>query len=150
MDAKLFFEAAGYPILKDWITFKSSSEIEMALRLVKTQHFADWYKTHPQGTMDQYLNYRNQQIAAYYNSPQYQLESLRNQLGTLQNQLDDLNNDIAELKEEIQEKNDEIDDLNTSLNQANLRVSILGIVALCLLVFILRKYIFQLVKIIKG
>ena len=143
MDVQLFIEASHYPILKTWIIDKSTSQIEMALRLIKTQHFQDWYKAHPQGTMDQYLNYRNQQIAAYYNSPQYQLESLKNEL-------EELNNNIENLREEIQEKDEEIDDLNTSLDQANLRVSILGVVALCLLVFILRKYIFQLVKIVKG
>lgn len=143
MNVQLFFEASDYPILQYWIIDKKTDEIEMALRLVKTQHFHDWYKAHPEGTMDQYLSYRNQQISAYYNSPQYQLESLRGQI-------EELNNNIEELKEEIQEKKEEIDDLNVSLNQANIRFSIIGIVALCLLIFILRKYIFQLAKIIKG
>lgn len=142
MNIKLITEAAGHPILRDWMVTKTNDEIEMALQLVKTQHFENWYKAHPQGTMDQYLSYRKQQASHYYNSPQYQLESLRDQL-------EELNNSIAELKEEIQEKNNEIDELNTSLNQANACVSFMGVVALCLLVFILRKYIFQLVKIIK-
>lgn len=44
MNVQLFFEASDYPILQYWIIDKKTDEIEMALRLVKTQHFHDWYR----------------------------------------------------------------------------------------------------------
>jgi cell division septum initiation protein DivIVA len=82
--------------------------------------------------MEQYLVYRNQQVTAYYNSPQYRLQML-------QEQIEDLNSNITELKEEVQAKNDEIDELNESLYQAKTFIWALGFVSICLLLFILRK-----------
>ena len=137
MDVEAFFEAMHYPILKDWVEKNVNADYKMGLMLIKTQHFKDWYQSHPHGTMEQYLTYRNQQITAYYNSPQYQLQMLNEQIELL-------NRNITELKEEVQEKNDEIDELNESLNQAKTSVWALGFVSICLLVFILRKYFIYL------
>ena len=133
MNVKAFIEAMDYPILKDWIERDANADYEMGLMLIKTQHFKDWYQSHPHGTMEQYLVYRNQQVTAYYNSPQYRLQML-------QEQIEDLNSNITELKEEVQAKNDEIDDLKESLNQAKTSVWALGFVSICLLLFLLRKY----------
>lgn len=133
MDVKAFIDAMGYPILKDWIERDANADYELGLILIKTPHFKDWYQSHPHGTMEQYIKYRNQQITAYYNSPQYKIK-------ILQEQIEDLNSNITELKEEVQAKNDEIDDLNESLNQAKTSVLALGFVSICLLLFLLRKY----------
>lgn len=133
MNVKAFIEAMDYPILKDWIGRDANADYEMGLMLIKTQHFKDWYQSHPHGTMEQYLVYRNQQVTAYDNSPKYRLQML-------QEQIEDLNSNITELKEEVQAKNDEIDDLKESLNQAKTSVWALGFVSICLLLFLLRKY----------
>ena len=85
------------------------------------------------GSMEQYIKYRQQQVAAYYNSPQYKLQ-------ILQEQIEHLNSNITELKEEVQAQNDEIDELNESLNQVKTYVLALGFVSICLLLFLLRKY----------
>lgn len=142
MDVKAFLEASDYPILHDWRMGKSNEELYMALKLVKTSHFKNWYSSHPHGTMDQYLAYRDQQITAYYNSPEYQIQSLQEQLG-------ELNVNIQELTQEVKEKDNKIEELNSSLSQAKTFAFTFGVISLCLLLFILRKRLVGLIKKLK-
>ena len=87
MNVDAFFEAMDYPILKDWIGRDANADYETGLMLIKTQHFKDWYQSHPHGTMEQYLVYRNQQVTAYYNSPQYRLQMLQEHISTILHQM---------------------------------------------------------------
>lgn len=141
MNTELLFESLHYPILILWLTngHRTNAEISEALYLVKSQHFKDWYACHPKGTMEQYLEYREQQIIAYRNSPEYQIQSL-------QEQIEELNTNITELREEIQEQNDVIEGLNASLSQSRTFSLVLGFVSLSLLLLLFRKYIAKLFK----
>lgn len=92
----------------------SYSMKDYAYKVSTSPEFRDWMNSHPKGSLEQYLSILQQQQQAYYNSPQYQISSLRSVVETQEKTIQNLNERIDELNTEIYGENEDIKSLQST------------------------------------
>lgn len=115
MDVERFINAPEqYQVWEMTHSNASYSMKDYAYKISTSQEFHNWLSSHPNGTLEQYLAILQQQQQAYYNSPQYQISSLRSIVETQEKTIQDLNYQIEELNSEISNNAAEIKSLQTT------------------------------------
>lgn len=112
---------------------------DYAYKVSNSQEFLKWISSNPNGTLDQYISILEQQKQAYYNSPQYQIRSLKSIIETKDNYIQDLDEQIKELKSELFDKAAEIRTYQTT-NMITASISLALSIVVIVLGHRIKKY----------
>ena len=89
----------------------SSDAKNEAYDIAQGKAFENWIYDNPNGSLEQYLSYIHQR-QAYYNSPQYQLETLEHQISTQSKTIEYLRDEIEHLKRELRDTRSDNENLS--------------------------------------